>query len=60
MQNFKDEFLKELTKLSLKYGIVINGVGVYYCVGIYETNKKGKYIFLNEEYVKDKIEWIDE
>ena len=53
-----DQFLKELTELSLKHNVVINGEGIYYCVGIYRTEKKGRYIFSNEE--NDQIEWKDE
>ena len=59
MQNF-EEFLKELTALSLKYKIVLHGAGVYYGFGFDPTSDKLKGYYQLPVYNPDVIEWIDE
>lgn len=59
-----DEFLKELTELSLKHKMVLCGDGVYYCIKAEETseNLKGKYSrLLDEPDTKFfRLEWSDD
>ena len=55
-----EEFLKELTELSLKHKIVIAGSGTYSCVNTCDckSDLKGKYI-IAECGDESHIEWSD-
>lgn len=61
--NNADEFLKELTKLTLKYKLVLCGDGVYYCIKAETATKNlnGKYIWSSNEAENDpsRLEWSD-
>lgn len=55
------QFIKELTELSLKYKIILQGDGVYsHFIATQYEELKGKYIILDQDTTEERVTWLFE
>ena len=53
-----EQFIKELTDLSLKYKIMLHGDGMYsHFIATQYDDLKGKYVIVDEDTSEERISW---